>query len=164
MIRSRAASPLPLPAPSSPLLLPATDCREDVPEADVPPQKRLCLTALTSRFEVGESSAAAAARQPELDVTHATGYGFVDTVDFTTGRLMSREVGYRITDVWDDMVGDMEETAPTTLEAVNQRVADLINMIRRDRRYFNTMAVAFEREAMYARGAWAGSEDKSAAI
>ncbi|GJU90801.1 UBN2 domain-containing protein [Tanacetum coccineum] len=51
----------------------------------------------------------------------------------------------------DDMVGDMEETAPTTLEAVNQR-------------YFNAMAIAFEREAMYARGAWTGSEDRSIAI
>ncbi|GKA80704.1 hypothetical protein Tco_0787396, partial [Tanacetum coccineum] len=143
--------PLPLPAPSSPLLLHATDRREDVPEDDVPPWKRLYLTALTPR-----------------------------------------EVGYGITDVLDDMVGDMEETTPTTLEAVNQRVADLattlaqdthetyvwfedaqddraffraqINMIHRDRRYFNAMAVAFEREAMYAPGAWAGSEDMSAAI
>ncbi|GKF01021.1 hypothetical protein Tco_0027944 [Tanacetum coccineum] len=103
--------PLPLPspplllsAPSSPLLLPATDHREDDPEADVPPQKRLCLTALTPRFEVGESSAAAAAAiQPGLDVTHATDY-----------------------------VGDMEETAPTTLEAVNQRVADLATTLAQD--------------------------------
>ncbi|GKB09358.1 hypothetical protein Tco_0837670 [Tanacetum coccineum] len=184
MIRARAASPLPLPAPSSPL--------EDVPEADVPPQKRLCLTAPTPRFEVGESSAAAAARQPGLDVTHATNYGFVDTMDATPRRPMSREVGYRITNVWDDMVGDMEETSPTTLEAVNQRLADLtttlaqdthatyvrfedaqddraflraqINMIRRDRWYFNTMMLVFEREVMYAPGAWADSEDKSAAI
>ncbi|GKF33597.1 hypothetical protein Tco_0106797, partial [Tanacetum coccineum] len=62
MIRSSAASPLALPAPSLPLLLPATDRREDVPEADVPPQKRLCLTAPAPRFEVGESSAAAAAK------------------------------------------------------------------------------------------------------
>ncbi|GJW43886.1 hypothetical protein Tco_0072685 [Tanacetum coccineum] len=36
-------------------------------------------------------------------------------------------------------------------------------MIHRDRRYFNAMVVAFEREAMYAPGAWAGSEDMSAA-
>ncbi|GKB82817.1 retrovirus-related pol polyprotein from transposon TNT 1-94 [Tanacetum coccineum] len=124
MIRARAASPLPLPTPSSPLQLPATNYREQ------------CIERL--------------------------------------------KVGYRITNVWDDMVGDMEETAPTTLEAVNQRLADLtttlaqdthatyvrfedarddraflraqINMIRRDRRYFNTMMVVFEREVMYAHG------------
>ncbi|GKF44683.1 hypothetical protein Tco_0131235, partial [Tanacetum coccineum] len=92
-------------APSSPLLLPATDHREDVSEADRPPRKRFCLTASTLRFEVGDNSTAAAARQPRLDVTHATDYGFVDIVDATPGRPVSREVGYEIIDVCDDMVG-----------------------------------------------------------
>nr|GEV49996.1 hypothetical protein [Tanacetum cinerariifolium] len=41
----------PLPLPSPPLLLPATGRRKDVPEADVPPQKGLCLTALAPRFK-----------------------------------------------------------------------------------------------------------------
>ncbi|GKC62453.1 hypothetical protein Tco_1095051 [Tanacetum coccineum] len=91
--------PLPLPAPSSHLLLLATDRREDVPKADVLPQKRLCLTSLAPRFEVGESSVAAATRQPGLDVAHATEYCFVDTVDATPRRPMSRKVGYRIMDV-----------------------------------------------------------------
>ncbi|GJX57656.1 hypothetical protein Tco_0287553 [Tanacetum coccineum] len=95
--------PLPLPAPSSPLLLPTTNHREDVPEANVPPRKRLCLTAPTSRFEVGESSVAGATRQPRLDVTHSTDYNFVDNVDATLGRPMSREVTCGITDVLDDM-------------------------------------------------------------
>ncbi|GJZ60481.1 hypothetical protein Tco_0616297 [Tanacetum coccineum] len=49
--------PIPLPAPS-------TSRRADIPDADTPPQKRLLLTAPTPRFEVEESSAAAAARQP----------------------------------------------------------------------------------------------------
>nr|GEV16798.1 hypothetical protein [Tanacetum cinerariifolium] len=148
--------PLPSPAPSSPLLLHVINRREDVPEVDVPPQKRLCLTTPTLRFEVRESSVAAAARQHGLDVTHTSDYSFVDDVDATSGRSMSRNVGYGIMDVWDDMVGDMEETTPTTL--------DEINMIHRDRRYFNVMAVAFEREAIYAHGAWAGSEGRSIAI
>ncbi|GJV29994.1 putative reverse transcriptase domain-containing protein [Tanacetum coccineum] len=123
---------LPLPVPSSPLLLPSTNHREDVPEADVPPQKRLCLTAPAPRFEVGERSAAAAARQLGLDVTHATYYSFVDTMDATPGCIMSREVGYGIMGVWDDMVGDMEERAPTTLEDLSQRVTDLATTLARD--------------------------------
>ncbi|GJZ15646.1 hypothetical protein Tco_0551323, partial [Tanacetum coccineum] len=49
--------PIPLPVPS-------TSRRADIPDADTPPQKRLLLTAPTPRFEVEESSAAAAARQP----------------------------------------------------------------------------------------------------
>ncbi|GKB96936.1 hypothetical protein Tco_0983073 [Tanacetum coccineum] len=61
-IRLRAASPLPLPSPPlSPLLLPSTDHRADIPEAVLLPQKRLCL-ALGPRFEVGENSFDVAAR------------------------------------------------------------------------------------------------------
>ncbi|GJU48187.1 putative reverse transcriptase domain-containing protein [Tanacetum coccineum] len=70
-IRMRALSPplllpsslyLPPPVPTSspplpPLLAllsipPPVDCREDIPEAELPPRKRLCLTAPTSRFEI----------------------------------------------------------------------------------------------------------------
>ncbi|GJU74234.1 putative reverse transcriptase domain-containing protein [Tanacetum coccineum] len=45
----------------------------------------------TMMFEVEESSAAVAARQPRLDVTHATDYSFVYIVDDTPGRPMSKE-------------------------------------------------------------------------
>ncbi|GJW92189.1 hypothetical protein Tco_0169742 [Tanacetum coccineum] len=73
--------------------------REDVSKADVPLRKRLCLSAPTPRFKVGESSAATAARRSRLDVTHATDYGFIDTMVATPGRPMTREVGYGIIDV-----------------------------------------------------------------
>nr|GEY08067.1 hypothetical protein [Tanacetum cinerariifolium] len=47
---------------SSPSLqLPSTSRREDKPEVTLPPQKRLDI-ALGPRYEVGESSSAAAAR------------------------------------------------------------------------------------------------------
>ncbi|GKE30958.1 hypothetical protein Tco_1450280 [Tanacetum coccineum] len=61
MIQMRDASPPP--APSPPLLLPSADHRSDIPETGMSFQKRLCLTAFAYRFEVGESSTAAAARQ-----------------------------------------------------------------------------------------------------
>ncbi|GKC71719.1 hypothetical protein Tco_1117602 [Tanacetum coccineum] len=57
-IRSRAASPLPVPSPPS--LLPSTAHRDDIPEVDMPLQKRARFSTLAFRFEVGESSAAAA--------------------------------------------------------------------------------------------------------
>nr|GEX20993.1 reverse transcriptase domain-containing protein [Tanacetum cinerariifolium] len=148
MIQWKAASPLPLPspplplpAPSSPLLLPATIRREDVPEADVSPRKRLCLTTLTLRFEVGESSAGAAARQPGLDVTHATDYSLVDT---------------------DDMVRDMEERAPTTLEELSQRVTDLAATLARDThemRYHLHIAMLLDSETRHARQTWSQAVD-----
>ncbi|GKB23720.1 hypothetical protein Tco_0863121, partial [Tanacetum coccineum] len=76
-----------------------------------------------SLFEVKKSSAAAAARQPRLDVA---------IVDATPGRPMSREVGYGIEDVWDDMVGEMKGRAPTTLEDLSQRVTDPSTNLTRD--------------------------------
>ncbi|GKC41485.1 hypothetical protein Tco_1059207 [Tanacetum coccineum] len=85
-IQLRAASPLPLPAPSSPFPLPATDRMEDIPKADVPPQKRLCLTAPTPRFEIRESSAATAARQPRSFMVRRADYSFMDTDNRATVR------------------------------------------------------------------------------
>ncbi|GJW51477.1 hypothetical protein Tco_0092828 [Tanacetum coccineum] len=54
---------LPIPAPS-------TSRRADIPEADTPPRKRLLLTTPRPACEVGESSAAAAARQPGPTMAH----------------------------------------------------------------------------------------------
>ncbi|GJW77637.1 hypothetical protein Tco_0139319 [Tanacetum coccineum] len=56
--------PIPLPAPS-------TSRRADIPEADTPPRKRLLLTTPRPGCEVGESSAAAAARQPGPRFSHS---------------------------------------------------------------------------------------------
>ncbi|GJV77309.1 hypothetical protein Tco_1508893 [Tanacetum coccineum] len=53
-IRDTTTLPIPLPTSSLPLLLPSTDCREDVLEVTLPPQKRLCI-APGPRYEVGES-------------------------------------------------------------------------------------------------------------
>ncbi|GJS32904.1 hypothetical protein Tco_0531286 [Tanacetum coccineum] len=69
------------PTPSPLLFLPSTSRRADIPEADIPPQKRLLLTVPTLRFEVGESSAAVAARHPGSTVARRVNYSFVDTVD-----------------------------------------------------------------------------------
>nr|GEZ04898.1 hypothetical protein [Tanacetum cinerariifolium] len=49
-------------------------------------------------------------------------YRFVDTVERGEGSTPAViEVGYGITDTWDDLVGAIPETAPTTVEGVNQR-------------------------------------------
>ncbi|GJX23605.1 hypothetical protein Tco_0228050 [Tanacetum coccineum] len=77
-IRLRAASPLPLSAPSTSRIV-------DILKADIPPQKRLLLTGPTPRFEVGESFAAAA-RQPRSIVARAVDYSFLDIVDANAQR------------------------------------------------------------------------------
>ncbi|GKF47177.1 hypothetical protein Tco_0136979, partial [Tanacetum coccineum] len=56
-----------LPSGTPPLLpipLPSTRRRADIPEANTLPRKRLLLTTPRRECKVGESSAAAAARQP----------------------------------------------------------------------------------------------------
>ncbi|GKF32569.1 hypothetical protein Tco_0102367, partial [Tanacetum coccineum] len=50
--------------PLLPIPLPSTSRRADIPEADMPPRKRLLLTTPRPECEVRESYAAAATRQP----------------------------------------------------------------------------------------------------
>ncbi|GJX68564.1 hypothetical protein Tco_0304291 [Tanacetum coccineum] len=78
--------PLP-PPPSSLHITPPVDRREDIPEAELPPRKRLCLTALTSRYEVGESSTAA----PRPTRGHRADYGFIGTMDAEIKRQRAEE-------------------------------------------------------------------------
>ncbi|GJY48789.1 hypothetical protein Tco_0438745, partial [Tanacetum coccineum] len=51
--------------------------REDIHEAELPPRKRICLTALTSRYEVGGSLTAA----PRPTGGHRADYEFIGTMD-----------------------------------------------------------------------------------
>nr|GEY85588.1 hypothetical protein [Tanacetum cinerariifolium] len=84
---------------------------------------RLHFASLTPSQEVGESSAVGAARQDEPAVAKDDPYslikeelyGFIDRVDVAPRRLMSMELDYGITDTWDELVGAIEEIAPTTL-------------------------------------------------
>ncbi|GJR24542.1 hypothetical protein Tco_0973069 [Tanacetum coccineum] len=153
-IRIRAASP--------PLLLPSTSHKTDIPEAEMPPRKRACLTNPAPGLDIRESLVASVARQP----------GTTLEADLRRDRVM--------------------ETAPTTLEGVNQRVTKLatsvrqeneefqvrfedaqddrayltarVNTLFKDRPYHRHIAMILDREAMYALIAWTSSEDRSAAI
>nr|GEX21923.1 hypothetical protein [Tanacetum cinerariifolium] len=74
-----------LPSGTSPLLpiplpVPSTSRRAEIPEADMPPRKRLLLTPPKPGCEVGESSAAAA-RQPGPTMARSVDYSFVDTME-----------------------------------------------------------------------------------
>ncbi|GKF68329.1 hypothetical protein Tco_0198008, partial [Tanacetum coccineum] len=114
-------------------------------------------------------------------------YGFADMLDAAPGCQTSREIGYGITDTWDDLVGAIQEIAPTTLEGVNQRVTELtttvdqedeiiysqlddarhdrallrarVNMLYRDRPFHRCTALLIEEEARVSRAAWTQSMD-----
>ncbi|GJX38967.1 putative reverse transcriptase domain-containing protein [Tanacetum coccineum] len=117
--------PLP-PLPPSLYIPPPVDRRDDIPESEQPPRKRLCLSTLGSRYEVGESSTARPTRGRGID------YGFVSTVDAEERRQGIRDVGYGIRDTWVDPAEAVPEIAPVTLGEVNTRVTELAELHEHD--------------------------------
>ncbi|GKB71346.1 hypothetical protein Tco_0932758 [Tanacetum coccineum] len=161
----------PLPIPSPP---PNSPTHIEIPESCLPLRKRVRFASPTPSHEVGESSAAGAARQDgpavaredPYSVARGDLYGFVDMVDVAPGHPMSRELDYGITDTWDDLVGAIDEIAPTTLEGVNQRVTNLATIVEEettsmDRPVHRRLAVMIEKEAKMACEAWGLSMDTS---
>ncbi|GKA46669.1 hypothetical protein Tco_0739552 [Tanacetum coccineum] len=92
MIRLRSETPsishpLPLPTSSPPLQLLSSNRRTDRLEITLPPRKRLGIN-LGPRYEIGESSAAAATRPIG---GHRADYGFVGTIDTEIRRQIAEE-------------------------------------------------------------------------
>nr|GEV99030.1 putative reverse transcriptase domain-containing protein [Tanacetum cinerariifolium] len=83
--------------------------------------------------------------------------------DILEARPMSREVGYGIIYVLDDIDGEMEGKAPTTLEDLSQRVTYLATTLARDTheiwRYHLHTAMLLESKAMHAWQAWSQAID-----
>ncbi|GKG24292.1 hypothetical protein Tco_0392328, partial [Tanacetum coccineum] len=84
---------------SPPLLLPSTNRRADMLDVYLLPRKRLYI-AQGPRYEVGESLSV-----PRPTRGFRTDYGFVFTLDEEIRRDPERDVGYGITDTWDEMLG-----------------------------------------------------------
>nr|GFC61531.1 hypothetical protein [Tanacetum cinerariifolium] len=116
-----------------------------------PPRKRLYLSTLGSRYEVGESST----RGRRVD------YGFTDTVEAEMRHRGIREVGYGIRDTWIDLAEAVPDMASTTLEKVNTRVAELAELHEHDTQDLYALlddaqdVWIVEEEAYAAREAWA---------
>ncbi|GKD99522.1 hypothetical protein Tco_1387506 [Tanacetum coccineum] len=120
-----AALPSP-PLPPPLYIPPPVDRRDDIPESEQPPRKRLCLSTLGSRYEIGESSTARPTGGRGVD------YGFVSTVDAEARRQGISEVGYGIRDTWVDPAEAVLEIAPMTVEEVNTRVTELAELHEHD--------------------------------
>nr|GFB47963.1 hypothetical protein [Tanacetum cinerariifolium] len=121
-LRDEAAS-----TSSPPLRLPSTSRREDRPEVTLPPRKRLDI-ALGPKYEVGESSSAAARPAGGFRAD----YGFVVTVDREIMRDPEREVGYGITDSWDEMVETVQGASVSTDTEVGRYVREFETRVRQD--------------------------------
>ncbi|GKA96593.1 hypothetical protein Tco_0818688, partial [Tanacetum coccineum] len=81
-------------------------------------------------YKVGDSSSAAAARPAGgLRVD----YGFVATMDREIRRDLERDVGYGITDSWDEIVEAMQGTPIVTdVTELSQRMTEFETRVRRD--------------------------------
>ncbi|GJV71113.1 hypothetical protein Tco_1491108 [Tanacetum coccineum] len=135
------SSPLPqIPSPPThhplPLHAPSTSRRADIPEDELPPWKRLLLTAPIPRFEIGESSTVVAARQLRSTLARQVDYGFVDTLDASIRASEQRVIAV---DAQDDGV------------ALRDEVDTL-------RRYLYSMCTTHEQERVEARQALDRSE------
>ncbi|GKF23245.1 hypothetical protein Tco_0075567, partial [Tanacetum coccineum] len=115
-----------LPLPPSLYIQPPIDRRDDIPESEQPPRKRLYFSTIGSRYEIGESSTARPTRGRGID------HGFASTVDVEERRHGIRDVGYRVRDTWVDPTEAVLEMAPMTVGEVNTRVVELAELHERD--------------------------------
>ncbi|GJU90494.1 hypothetical protein Tco_1302917 [Tanacetum coccineum] len=100
-----AALPSP-PLPPSLYIPPPVDRRDDIPESEQPPRKRLYLSTLGSRYEVGESSTARPTRGQGID--------------------------YGIRGTWVDPAEAVLEIAPMIVGEVKTRVTELVELHEHD--------------------------------
>ncbi|GKC33827.1 hypothetical protein Tco_1046211 [Tanacetum coccineum] len=159
--------PLPISVPtlSPPLLLPSASRREDRPEVTLLPRKRLGIT-LGPGYEVGKSSSAAAAR-PAGGLR--ADYGFVATIDREIRRDPEREIGYGITDSWDEIVETLQGAPVSTDTELGRHMTTFETRVRqdtdevytRDRRAHAYTRHQMETEARLSREAWRRSMDAS---
>ncbi|GJY82439.1 hypothetical protein Tco_0495815, partial [Tanacetum coccineum] len=113
---------------SPPLLLLSASRREDRPAVTLPPRKRLGI-ALSPGYEVGESSSAVAARPAGgLRADH----GFVATIDREIRHDPEREVGYGITDSWDEIVETLHEAPVSTNMELGRHMTAFETRVRQD--------------------------------
>ncbi|GJZ22752.1 hypothetical protein Tco_0559791 [Tanacetum coccineum] len=131
--------PIPLPTPS-------TSRRADISEANTPPRKRL-LTTPRPGCEVGESSAAAAARQP--GPTIETRLRDTERRMMTALELVNRRITYQV----DVCTRESSEFCTRHHDAQEDRAAVRaeIEILRRER-------LAYEQESLETRQALARSE------
>ncbi|GJY42822.1 putative reverse transcriptase domain-containing protein [Tanacetum coccineum] len=120
--------PIPLPTSLPYLLLPFADHGADRPEVCLPPRKRLCF-AFGPRYEVGENSSAAAARPTG---GFKADYGFVAIMDREIRRDLEIDVGYGITDTWEEMMVYIPGAPATDNTELGRRMTEVATRVRQN--------------------------------
>nr|GEZ34177.1 hypothetical protein [Tanacetum cinerariifolium] len=150
----RTTARISIPAP-----LPSARRREDRLEVTLPPQKRLDI-ALGPRYEVGDSSSAAAARPAG---GFRADYGFVATVDREIMLSTDTELGGYVREFETRVRQDMDEiyTRLDDEQTEQQLLAGRLNMLFRDRRAHAYTRQLMEAKARMSREAWVRATDTS---
>ncbi|GJT02768.1 hypothetical protein Tco_0823937 [Tanacetum coccineum] len=154
-----------LPTPSPPLLLPFTDHRVDRLEVCLLPRKRLCI-ALGLRYEVGESSSAPTARPTR---GFRVDSGFIATLYDEIRHDPERDVGYGITNTWDEMLVGMPGEPATKGIKLGRQMTNFVTTVRQDTNEIygrldeahDARAMLSEKEARLSCEAWGWSMDAS---
>ncbi|GJX20832.1 hypothetical protein Tco_0223509, partial [Tanacetum coccineum] len=120
---------------------PIEDGLEEDPEMDP-----VDYVADEEEFEIGESSAVAAARQPELTLARGTKLNFMTALE---------EVKESVADMATRHRQDSEEFYTRHQDAQDDRalLRARSSTLARERRYYRHMAIVADREAIYARHA-----------
>nr|GEV79740.1 reverse transcriptase domain-containing protein [Tanacetum cinerariifolium] len=139
---------LPSPPLSPPLYIPPpVDHRDDVLETQMPPRKRLCLSTLSSRYEIGESSTARPIEGREIDC------GFVSTLDVEARRRWIGEVGYELAEPYEHDTQDLYallKDAQDNWTHISQRVtmdSQRVDLLMEDRIDHQETILIVEEEA-----------------
>nr|GFB43963.1 hypothetical protein [Tanacetum cinerariifolium] len=154
---ARISIPAPVLVPAwSDSELPSASRRQDRPEVTLLPRKRLCI-ALGPGYEIGESSSSAAAR---LAGGLRADYGFVATMDREIMRDPKREVGYEITDSWDEIVETLQGAPVSTNTELGGYMREFETRVRQDTDEIY-MRLDDKQKARLSREAWVRSTDAS---
>ncbi|GJS32056.1 hypothetical protein Tco_0530438 [Tanacetum coccineum] len=163
--------PLPVssPPPASPIRSLGYECviqadeleapTADITEDTLQTRSRLGIT-LGQRYEVGESSSSPTARPPR---GFKAVYGFVATIDREIMQDLERDVGYGITDTWDEMPVDMPGAPVTDDTVLGRWMTEFTTRVKQDtneiytRRAHAHTAMLMKAEARISREAWGRS-------
>nr|GEX75723.1 hypothetical protein [Tanacetum cinerariifolium] len=166
LARCTASAALPSPPLPPPLHMPLPiDCRDYIPEIEMPPRKRLCLSTLGFRYEVRESSTARPTGGQGID------YGFVSTLDAEARRRGIGEVGVtKLAELHEHDTQDLYalfEDARDSRTRISQRVtvdSQRVDLLMKDKIAHQETIQIVEDKAYATREAWAHSIGLSRAV
>ncbi|GKB51183.1 hypothetical protein Tco_0901936, partial [Tanacetum coccineum] len=175
----------PLPVPSPPLALPPptvdsptyaeaplgyTAAEIQLRAASPPTHPPSIKDTITTPVE--ESSSVAAARQAGHTLAHTVDYGFIDTLDASICASEIRAI--TAVGVVNKRVTNLDTTQRQETHEIQVHCEDTqddralleaqVSVLRRERRYFRSMAYSYEREDVIAQQAWSHSKSRIQAM